>query len=148
VRAETAPAAQTTPQSRQACEEEAASQDLNWPEFDMRRERDFERAYGPEDEQRTPLPQVRATRGTAPKGERTRRSHSDSGLATLLVALIMVLGSAAAVFWQWPAITEFYVSSVTVDGSRKVRPAIKSRQRNPNCPGGFRSSRVALRREG
>jgi hypothetical protein len=107
--AETAPPVQTTPQSRQACEEEAASQDLNWPEFDMRRERDFERAYGPEDEQRTALPQVRATRGTAPKGERTRRSHSDSGLATLLVALIMVLGSAAAAFWQWPAITEFYV---------------------------------------
>ena len=113
--AETAPAAQTTPQSREPCEEEAAGepvlnpQDLNWPEFDVRRERHFEHAYGPEDDQRTALPQVRATRGTARKGERTRRSLSYSGLATLLVALIMVMGSAAAAFWQWSAITEFYV---------------------------------------
>jgi len=63
----------------------------------------------PEDDQRTALPQVRATRGTAPKGERTRRSLSYSGLATLLVALIMIVGSVAAAFWQWSAITEFYV---------------------------------------
>ena len=34
-------------------------------------------------------------------------------------------------------------SSVTLDGSRKVRPATKRRQRNPKCPGGSRSSRVA-----
>ena len=80
--AETAPAAQTTPQSREPCEEEAAGepvlnpQDLNWPEFDVRRERHFEHAHGPEDDQRTALPQVRATRGTARKGERTRRSLS------------------------------------------------------------------------
>ena len=57
----------------------------------------------------TTLPQVRATRGTAPEAERTGHSLSYGALATLLVALIMVVGSAAAVFWEWPAISEFYV---------------------------------------
>ena len=139
--AETAPAAQTTPQSREACEEEAAVEpvlnppDLNWPEFDMRRERDFEHAYGPEDEQRTALPQGRATRGTAPKGERTRRALAYSGLATLLVALIMVMGSAAAVFWQWSAITEFYVFLSDTGGKPQGQASHKAPPAQPKLSG-------------
>jgi hypothetical protein len=109
--AETAPAAQTTPQSREACEEEAAVEavlnprDLNWPEFDMRRERDFEHAYGSKDEQRTGS--RKCGLHAAPRQKGTRRTLSYSGLATLLVALVM--GLAAAVFWQRSAITDFYV---------------------------------------
>ena len=79
-------ATQTTPQTREAYEEEAGRagssilHDLNWFELDTPQERDREDAYGPEDERRTALPQGRATRGTAPKGERTRRSLSYGGL--------------------------------------------------------------------
>jgi SAM domain (Sterile alpha motif) len=106
-------AMQTGQQSREACEEEAIEpvvdpRDLYSINFDAQ-ERNREHAYGPEDEQRTAVPQVRATRGTAPEDERTRRSLSYGALATLLVALITVVGSMAAVFWQWSAITEFYV---------------------------------------
>jgi hypothetical protein len=45
----------------------------------------------------------------APEAERTGRSLSYGTVATLLVALIMVVGSAAAVFWEWPAISEFHI---------------------------------------
>ena len=139
--AETATAMQTTPQSREACEEEAAVEpildphDLYWPEFDTRRERDREHADGPEDEQRTALPQVRATRGTVPEGERTRRSLSYSALATLLVALIMVMGSAAAVFWQWPAITEFYIFLSDTGGKPQGQASHKTPPAQPKLSG-------------
>jgi hypothetical protein len=112
-RAVPAPAAQTVPDTREAYEEEPIepvdSHDLYWFEFETAQERDRDDAYGPEDERLIALPQVRATRGAAPGAERMRRSLPYGALATLLVALIMVVGSAAAVFWKWPAISEFYV---------------------------------------
>jgi SAM (Sterile alpha motif) domain-containing protein len=107
--AETSAAMQTAPHAGEAYEEETIEplvdpHDLYWSKLDPPQERDREDADGSED-----LPQVRATRGTAPEAERTGRSLSYGALATLLVALIMVLGSAAAVFWEWPAISEFHI---------------------------------------
>jgi len=96
-------AAQTRPQVRELRHEEEEvepvfnREDFNWPEFDIREGRDFELPDAPH---------VRATPGTAL--DATRRSISYSGLATLVVALTMVIGSVAVAFWQWSAITEFY----------------------------------------
>ena len=105
---------QTAPHTREAYEEEAIEpivdpHDLDWFEFDTPQERDRDDVYGPEDRRLTALPHVRTTRGTAPEAERMRGSFSYGALATLLVALIMLVGSAAAVFWEWSAIKEFYV---------------------------------------
>ena len=105
---------QTAPHTREAYEEEAIEpivdpHDLYWFEFDTPQERDRDDVYGPEGRQLTALPHVRPTRGTAPEAERMRGSLSYGALATLLVALIMIVGSAAAVFWEWSAIKEFYV---------------------------------------
>ena len=92
--------------------------------FEFAQERNREDAYGPGDERLTALPQVRATRDTA--AERTRRSLSYGGLATLLVALIMVVGSAAAVFWKWPAISEFYVFLSHSGGNTQTQASHKT----------------------
>jgi SAM (Sterile alpha motif) domain-containing protein len=107
--AETAAAMQTAPHTGEAYEEETIEplvdpHDLYWFKLDPPHERDREDADGSEE-----LPQVRATRDMAPEAERTGRSLSYGTVATLLVALIMVVGSAAAVFWEWPAISEFHI---------------------------------------
>jgi hypothetical protein len=105
---------QTAPPTRGAYEEEAIEPildpyDLYWFELDTPQKRDREDAYAADDERVTTLPQVRATRNAASDAERMRRSPSYGALATLLVALIMVVGLAAAVFWEWSPITQFYV---------------------------------------
>lgn len=99
------------PPMREAYQEESIEpildpHDLYWFELDTPHQRDREDAYAPDDERLTTLPKVHATSDTA--AERTRRSLSYGGLATLLVALIMVVGSAGTAFWKWSAITEFY----------------------------------------
>jgi hypothetical protein len=108
-------AMQTAPQTGEAYEEEEIEpvvdpHDLYWFKLDTPQERDREDADGSEDRRLPRLPQVRATRGIALEAARTGRSLSYGALATLLVAVIMVVGSAAAVFWEWPAILEFYIS--------------------------------------
>jgi hypothetical protein len=95
-------ALQAAPPTREAYEEEAIEpildrHDLYWFELDTPQQRDREDAYAPDDGRLIALPQVRATRGTAPEAE---RSLSYGALATLLMALIMVVGSAGAVFWM------------------------------------------------
>jgi hypothetical protein len=107
-------AMQTAPQTGEAYEEEEIEpvvdpHDLYWFKLDTPQERDREDADGSEDRRLPRLPQVRATRGMASEAARTGRSLSYGALATLLVALIMVVGLAAAVFWEWPAISEFYI---------------------------------------
>jgi hypothetical protein len=106
-------AMQTAPQTGEAYEEEEIEpvvdpHDLYWFKLDTPQERDREDADGSEDRRLPRLPQVRATRGMVPEAERTGHLISYGALATL-VALIMVVGSAAAVFWEWPAISEFYI---------------------------------------
>ena len=106
-------AMQTAPQTGERYEEEEIEpivdpHDLYWFKLDTPQERDREDADGSEDQRPTRLPQVRATRGMVPEAERTGHSISYGALATL-VALIMVVGTAAAVFWEWPAILEFYI---------------------------------------
>ncbi len=83
--------------------------DSYWFKLDTPQGRDREDADGSEDWRLPNLPQVRATRGMAPEAARTGRSLSYGALVTLLVVLITVVGSAAAVFWEWPAISEFYI---------------------------------------
>ena len=147
-------AMQTAPQTGEPYEEEEIEpivdpHDLYWFKLDTPQERDREDADGSEDQRLTRLPQVRATRGMAPEAERTGHSISYGALATLLVALIMVVGSAAAVFWEWPAILEFYIFLGHSGAKPKVRPATKRLQHNPNWLDGFRSSsRVAKRSHG
>jgi len=51
---------------------------------------------------------VGARSDMAPEAKRTGRSPSYGALARLLIALVMVVGSAAAVFWESPAISDFY----------------------------------------
>jgi hypothetical protein len=106
-------AMQTAPHTGEAYEEEEIEpivdpHDLYWFKLVTPQERDREDADGSEDQRLTRLPQVRATRGMVPESERTGHSISYGALATL-VALIMVVGTAAAVFWEWPAILEFYI---------------------------------------
>jgi hypothetical protein len=125
-------ALQAAPPTREAYQEEVIEpigdrNDLYW--FEFAQERNREDAYGPGDERLTALPQVRATRDTA--AERTRRSLSYGGLATLLVALIMVVGSAGAVFWKWPAISELYVflshsgGNTQIQANHKTMPELR-----------------------
>ena len=107
-------AMQTAPHTGEAYEEEEIEpivdpHDLYWFKLDTPQERDREDADGSKDQRLTRLPQVRATRGMVPEAERTGHSISYGALATL-VALIIVVGTAAAVFWEWPAILEFYIS--------------------------------------
>jgi hypothetical protein len=104
-------ALQAAPSTRKAYQEDAIEpvidrDDSYWFELDTPQQRDREDAYAPDDERLTTFPQVHATRDTA--AERTRRPLSYGGLATLVAALIMVVGSTGAVFWKWSAITEFY----------------------------------------
>jgi hypothetical protein len=104
-------ALQAAPPTRKSYQEEAIEpvldrDDSYWFELHTPQQGDREEAYAPDDERLTKLQQVHATRDTA--AERTRRSLSYGGLATLLVALIIVVGSAGAVFWKWSAISEFY----------------------------------------
>jgi class 3 adenylate cyclase len=107
--------------SSQKLEPHLDLQDSNWDEYDMRHERDLEPAYEPEHEQPLALPQgrypsrraapVRHTqRHAAPEGEYERRAAalSYSGLARLLMALIILAGMVAVISWQRSAITEFY----------------------------------------
>jgi hypothetical protein len=108
-------ARQASPRAREVYEEKAIeptpdSNESYWFEFDSPPEGDLEGCYAAEDERLRALPQqARATRGEAAEAERTGRSLSYGALVTLLVALIMVVGSAAAVFWEWPAISEFSI---------------------------------------
>ncbi|HEV8493544.1 MAG TPA: hypothetical protein VGR76_14810, partial [Candidatus Angelobacter sp.] len=81
-------------------------------------------------------PRVRAKPGTAPKDERTRRAFSYSGLATLVVALTIIIGSVAATFWQWSAITGFY-QFLSHTGLKLQGPAnqITSSEKHPKLSG-------------
>jgi hypothetical protein len=102
---------QAAPPTREPYQQEAIEpildpHDLYWFELDTPQQREREDAYAPDDERLTRLPQVHATRDTA--AERTRRSPSYGGLATLLMALIIVVGAVGAVFWKWSTISEFY----------------------------------------
>jgi hypothetical protein len=108
-------ARQASPRAREVYEDEAIeptpdSKESYWFEFDSPPEGDLEGSYAAEDERLRALPQqARARRGEAAEAERTGRSLSYGALVTLLVALIMIVGSAAAAFWEWPAISEFYI---------------------------------------
>ncbi len=142
-------ALQAAPPIPEAYQEEAIEpigdrNDLYW--FEFAQERNGQEAYGLGDERLTTLPQVHATRDTA--AERTRRSLSYDGLATLLVALIMVVGSAGAVVWKWSAITEFYgflnhsggklesqASHTTASTQYKLTGRVPQQQGSADAPG-------------
>jgi SAM domain (Sterile alpha motif) len=69
-------ALQAAPPTREAYEEKAIEpildrHDLYWFELDTPQQRDREDAYAPDDGRLIALPQVRATRGTAPEAERS-----------------------------------------------------------------------------
>jgi hypothetical protein len=108
-------ARQASPLAREVYEGEDSepSPDSNesyWFEFDSTPEGDLEGSCATVDERLRALPQrARRARGTGPEAGRTRRSFSYGFLAALLIALMVVVGSAATVFWKWPAITELYV---------------------------------------
>jgi hypothetical protein len=124
----TAKVPKTARQTREAYEEEALQYlpaeepaasshslepllDLNWVEYDTHQGRDLEPAYQPEEVERILIPPVRhrlPSTMPADERERTRRPLAYGDLARLLVAVIMVTGVVATVFWQWSGITEFY----------------------------------------
>jgi hypothetical protein len=94
--------------------------DLNWDENDTQQERDFELANQPQDELPIAVPQVPTPRRrtpvrqmphhAAPQQQHARVASllSHGGLARLLVVLVILIGMAAAISWQWSAIAEFY----------------------------------------
>jgi len=104
---------QTAPQTGEVLKEDEIEpvvnpQDLYWFNLGNPHKRDHEDADGSKDQQLTGLPQVGARSDMAPEAKRTGRSPSYGALARLLIALVMVVGSAAAVFWESPAISDFY----------------------------------------
>jgi SAM (Sterile alpha motif) domain-containing protein len=141
-RAIPAPAGQPGPQLPELPDEEELvepafdPEDFNWPKFDIQRGSDFELADVPEDEPQMAFPRVRAKPGIAPKDERTRRAFSYSGPATLVVALAIIIGSVAATFWQWSAITGFY-QFLSHTGLKLQDPAnqITSSEKHPKLSG-------------
>jgi hypothetical protein len=105
-------AAQTGSHAREVHEEKAVEPDIDpclRVDFDTRQEPDLEPGYEPENEQQIVCPPLRhISRSAAPEDERTRRSLPYCGLARPLLAVIMVTGVVATVFWQWSAIAKFY----------------------------------------
>ena len=121
---ETAKAAKSVRQTRDAYEEEAPqypngepaaspgslySGDLNSIDYDTRQEGGLEPAFAPAQEQPIAVPRVRRRpRRLASADEPTRRPLSYGGLGTLLGVLIILAAVVASIFWQWSPITEFY----------------------------------------
>ena len=102
-------------------------------DYAARQERNLEPAYEPDDEQPVVAPASRHTpRNAAQEEEYGRKGR---GLAILPVVLIIFAGVVAAIYWQRPAITEFYrhfgsrPQSPTGQETSLVRPKLSGRVR-------------------
>jgi hypothetical protein len=105
-------AAQTGPHPPEVHDEAAVDpRPVSLVHFDRMQERGHER-YQWENDKLIVAPPLRplsrsALSRSAESGDE-RSSLAQGGLARLLVAVTVVIGVAATVFWQWSAITEFY----------------------------------------
>jgi len=105
--------------------EHAGTEEYAWPSHD--REGAYELDHG-----ETHPQQVR--HAAHAEAEHQRPPRSLRGMIRLAVALIVFLGVAATISWQWPHITGLY-QSITQFGSKQPAPTSREATAQPKLPG-------------